>query len=219
MRDDPARRLSQEIIVACTRLHARNMLAGADGNISVRLSDDRILITPTGIAKAFMQPGQMAVINLAGDVLAGQPSSEKWMHLQILRQCPQAMAVVHAHPPTAIAWSIARPDLDQLPADCLSEVILATGGIPFVPYARPGTQDMASALQPYLPRHRALILRSHGAVTWGCDLAEACRGMERIEHSAQILAAAAQLGELRPLPAAELAHLHTLRKTIGERLL
>lgn len=219
MRDELARRLSQEVIVVCTRLHARNMLAGADGNVSVRISDDEILITPTGMAKAFMEADQMAVINLAGDVLVGRPSSERLMHLQIFRQCPQAMAVVHAHPATAIAWSIARPDLDQLPSDCLSEVILATGGIPFVPYARPGTSDMANALRPYLPQYRAMILRSHGAVSWGCDLAEAYRGMERIEHSAQILAAASQLGSLHALPAAELAYLRGLRKTIGDILL
>jgi L-fuculose-phosphate aldolase len=219
MADERTRQLSQHIVLTCARLHARNMLAGADGNISVRLSDDEILITPTGIAKAFMEPHEMAVINLAGDILSGKPSSERWMHLQILRQCPQAMAVVHAHPPTAIAWSIARPDLDELPCDCLSEVIIATGGIPFVPYARPGTADMATALQPFLPQYRAMILRAHGAVAWGGDLAEAHRGMERIEHSAQILARAAQLGTLHALPAEELDHLRALRKSIGEVLL
>ncbi len=219
MRSATQRAIAQDIISTCARLHARNMLAGADGNVSVRVSDNEILITPTGIAKAFMEPDQVAVINLAGDILAGKPSSERWMHLQIFRQCPQARAIVHAHPPTAIAWSIARPDLDQLPCDCLSEVILATGGIPFVPYARPGTTDMADVLLPYLPDFRALVLRAHGAVAWGCDLAEAYRGMERIEHSAQILAAAVQLGGLHPLPAQELAHLHALRKEIGHVLL
>ena len=195
------------------------MLAGADGNISLRISDQEILITPTAIAKAFMAPGQMAVINLAGDILAGKPSSERWMHLQIFRQCPDAVAIVHAHPPTAIAWSIARPDLDQLPCDCLSEVILAAGRIPFVPYARPGTAQMGDVLQPFLPHHRAMILRAHGALAWGADLDEAYRGMERIEHSAQILATAVQLGGLHPLPAEEIAYLHALRKKIGEVLL
>lgn len=219
MHRDLARHLSQEIVVACSRLHARNMLAGADGNISVRVSNDEILITPSGIAKAFMTPDQMAVINLAGDVLVGKPSSERWMHLQIFRQCPQAMAIVHAHPPTAIAWSIARPDLDQLPCGCLSEVILATGGIPFVPYARPGTAQMADVLMPFLPRHRAMILRAHGALAWGADLDEAYRGMERIEHSAQILAAAMQLGGLHALPAEEVAYLGAQRLKMGDILL
>lgn len=214
-----AQRVSREIVEICRRLHSRNMLAGADGNISYRVSDEEILITPSGIAKAFMNEEQMAVINLNNEIISGKPSSERLMHLEIFRSCPQATAIVHAHPPTAIAWSIARPDLQQLPSDCLSEVILAAGDIPFVPYARPGTEQMATALKPYLPQHRAMILRAHGALAWGGDLDEAYRGMERIEHSAQILATAQKLGGLHPLPAAEVEYLYQLRRQIGEVLL
>jgi L-fuculose-phosphate aldolase len=214
-----ANSIAQKIVDICKRLHARNMLAAADGNISYRISDDEILITPSGIAKAFMNPEQMAVINLKGEVLEGKPSTEKLMHLEIFKASPKARAVVHAHPPTAIAWSIAQPHLRKLPSECLSEVILATGDIPFVPYARPGTQQMGDNLKPYVPQHRAMILRNHGAVAWGEDLDEAYRGMERIEHSAQILASAQKLGGLFPLPKEEIEYLYELRKKIGEVLL
>jgi len=195
------------------------MLAGADGNISYRISDDEILITPSGIAKGFMRPEEMAVINLKNEILKGHPSSERLMHLEVFRSSPKVKAIVHAHPPTAIAWSIARPEMQKLPSDCLSEVILATGDIPFVSYARPGTEQMGEVLRPFLPQHRALILRSHGALAWGESLAEAYRGMERIEHSAQILATAQQLGGLHPLPPSEVAYLYELRKKIGDVLL
>jgi len=214
-----AQRIASNIVEICERLHNRNMLAAADGNISYRLSDDEILITPSGIAKAFMNAEQIAVINLKGEVLSGKPSSERLMHLEIFRATPKARAVIHAHPPTAIAWSIAQPTLIKLPSDCLSEVILATGDIPFVPYARPGTEQMGAVLKPFLPQHRALILRNHGAVTWGEDLDEAYRGMERIEHSAQILAAAKQIGTLHSLPKEEIEYLYELRKKIGDILL
>ena len=214
-----AQRMKKQIVEICQRLHARNMLAGADGNISYRMTDQEILITPSGISKAFMDAEQMAVININGDTLEGKPSSEKLMHLEIFRRCPQAKAVVHAHPPTAIAWTVARPDLEKLPSNCLSEVILATGDIPFVPYARPGTSSMGEVLVPYLPQHQALILRNHGAVCWGADLEEAYRGMERIEHSAQILATAEKLGGLKPLPQEEIDYLYELRKKIGNILL
>lgn len=212
-------RIARDIVTVCERLHARNMLAAADGNISYRISDDEILITPSGIAKAFMEPEQMAVINIKGEILQGKPSTERLMHLEIYKSSPKARAVVHAHPPTAIAWSIAVPELQQLPSDCLSEVILATGNIPFVPYARPGTEQMGLVLKNYLPKHRAMILRAHGAVAWGEELDEAYRGMERIEHSAQILATAKQLGGLTKLPLEEIEYLHELRKKIGEVLL
>ncbi len=210
---------AQHIVEICQRLHGRNMLAAADGNVSYRISDSEILITPSGIAKAFMHSDQMAVINLEGQIITGKPSSERLMHLEIFKSCPEAKAIVHAHPPTAIAWSIARPDLNQLPSDCLSEVILATGDIPFVPYARPGTEQMGLVLRPFLPKHRAMILRNHGAIAWGESLEEAYRGMERIEHSAQILSYAQQLGGLKPLPADEIEFLYELRKKIGNILL
>ena len=203
----------------CQRLYARNMLAAADGNVSVRLSDERILFTPSGRQKAFIAPEDVAVVSLSGDVVGGKPSAERDMHLAIYRRCPQARAVVHAHPPHAVAWSVARPELAELPCDSLSEVILGAGRIPIVPYARPTTRDMGEALHPHLPATRALILARHGAVCWGETLEEALGGMERVEHSAQILWLAETLGGARPLPAEELAALREMRAGLGGKLL
>ncbi len=141
------------------------------------------------------------------------------MHLEVYRRCPAARAVIHAHPPTAVAWTVAQPNLKELPSECLSEVILATGSIPIAPYARPGTQNMGDVLVPFLPQHRALILARHGALTWGEDLEEAYRGMERIEHSAQTLKLAHDLGGLTTLPEGEIKYLKELRKKLGDTLL
>lgn len=211
--------LKTQIVSACKRLYDRNCLAAADGNISVRLSDNEILITPSGVAKAFMDPEQMAVINLEGQVLSGRPSGERQMHLAIYRKCPLAKSVVHAHPPHAIAWSVAEPKLTELPNDVLSEVVLAAGRIPIVSYARPTTGDMGIQLEPFLPVHRLMILERHGAVAWGETLEEATNGLERLEHSAQILWLAQTLGPLRRLPAEEFAVLKKMRSEFGEKLL
>lgn len=213
------RQICEDIITVARRLHQKNMLAAADGNISWRINEDEVLITPSGVSKAFMRPEDMALVSLDDRVLCGKPSSERLMHLQIYRQCPQAKAVVHAHPPTAIAWSIARPDLACLPSHALSEVILSCGDIPFVPYARPGSQAMGENLTCFLPRYRALILTRHGALAWGESLEEAWKGMERIEHSAEILWKAVTLGGLTFLPDDEIAALRILRQRIGDRLL
>lgn len=211
--------LRAQMLQVCRRLYDRNMLAAADGNVSVRLSDNRILITPSGVAKAFASSEQIAVMNLQGEVLSGEPSGERLMHLEIYRSCPLARAVVHAHPPHAIAWSLAKPALGELPCEHLSEVILGAGRIPFVPYARPSTEEMGSVLRPFLPRCRAMILTRHGAVTWGESLDEAVNGMERVEHSAQILWLAENIGGSTPLPPEEVAVLRTMREKMGERLL
>ena len=210
---------ADHILEICKRLHHRNMLAAADGNISVKLKNNQIMITPSGVSKAFMNSEAMAIMENDGTTIHGHPSSEKLMHLEVFKNCPKAVCVVHAHPVTATAWSIAQPNLKQLPAEALSEVILATGGIPIVPYARPGTLEMGSVLKEYLPQHRALILRRHGALAWGESIEEAYRGMERIEHSAQVLMAAHIMGGVTHLLPEEIQYLHEMRKQIGEVLL
>lgn len=211
--------IKKAIVRYCQMLHKKNMLAAADGNLSYRINDAFILITPTGVPKAFIKPEDIAVIDLANNILEGKPSGERLMHLEVYRKCPLAKAVVHAHPPTAIAWSVACPDLEELPSESLSEVILAAGKIPFVPYARPGGISMGTNLHPFLPQCRAMILSRHGALTWGESLLEAYVGMERLEHSAEILYKAKTLGQLTTLPADEVTALKDMRRQMGEKLL
>lgn len=207
------------IAEVCRRLHARNLLASADGNVSVRLSDEEILFTPTGVNKAYLNEKDLAVVTLDNRVLKGNPSGERLMHLEVYRRCPRARAIVHAHPPTAIAWTVARPDLNELPAEALSELILALGSIPIAPYARPGTAEMGTILAPYLPGSRVILLARHGALSWGEDLEEAYNGMERLEHVAIILKNAHDLGGLTFLPKEEVVALKEMRSRMGERSL
>lgn len=210
--------IRKEIIRYCRSLHDRNMLAAGDGNLSVRLDAERIIITPSGKNKAFIDPSDLAVLKLDGQVVKGSPSSEFHMHLEIYRARPDARAVVHAHPPIAIAWSVSFPELRELPFEALPEVILATGTVPIVPYVCPGTRAVGEALLPYLtanPPRKVMILGRHGAVAWGATLQEAYDGIERVEHSAQILKAARELGGLTPLSLAELDELRRLRASKG----
>lgn len=211
--------MKTKILDICKRLHNKGLLSAADGNISYKISDHEILITPSGISKAFMTEDDIALITIDNQIIKGHPSSERLMHLEVYKNCPEAKAVIHAHPTTAIALSIAQPTWKKLPSECLSEVILACGDIPFVDYARPGTLDMGTVLLPYLPNHKAMILKRHGALTWGGDLEECYRGMERIENSAQIVGQALIYGGLHPLPQDEIDYLYQLRKKIGNVLL
>ena len=213
------REFGQAIQKIAKRLHARNLLAAADGNISFRESNSKIWITPTGVAKSEMAANDIACVTLENQILRGKPSGERLMHLAIYQLVPEAKAVVHAHPPTAIAWSLARPEMTELPSDVLPEVILAVGGIPIAPYARPGTEDMGKVLKKFLPEHRALVLARHGGIAWGETLEEAYTGIERMEHSAQILWLAHTLGKPTALPKEELEALRALRNQIGPRIL
>lgn len=211
--------LRVQMIDAAKRLHQRNMLASADGNISYRIDYNRILITPAGKAKILISPEDIAVITLDNQILEGTPSSERLMHLAVYAHCPEARCVVHAHPPTAIAWTIARPALTELPNRSLSELIIAVGKVPIVPYARPGTAAMGEVLLPFLNTSRVMILARHGALAWGESVDEATNGLERVEHTAEILWRAEQLGGISDLPDEEIDFLQTLRAKLGHRIL
>jgi len=208
----------REILEVCQRLHERGWLAACDGNISYR-TDSSIIMTPSGRHKGFIKESDLTEVTIENEVLKGTPSSERLMHLAIYQHCPKAKAVVHAHPPIAIAWTIAQPEMKELPAECISELILAVGAIPVVPYARPGTQDMGNVLLPFIPKHRAMILARHGAVAWGETLEEAYYGIERLEHSAKILFYAKALGGLTMLPPEEVNHLREMRARGTEKIL
>ncbi|MBF2054412.1 MAG: class II aldolase/adducin family protein [Candidatus Sericytochromatia bacterium] len=209
---------SQELIAAAQQLYQKNLLAAADGNLSYRHSEQEILITPSGLSKAHLQAEDMAIISPDNHILQGTPSSERLMHLAIYKQTP-AKAVVHAHPPHAIALSLARPHWQALPIDSLPEVILAAGSVPIVPYARPGSIEMGEVLTPFLPHCRLMILARHGAVCWGDSLAEATQGIERLEQICQILYLSESLGGARPLPSEEIDALKALRQKIGDRII
>ncbi len=211
--------IKHQIIDVCKRLYQKNLLASGDGNVSYRVSDSEILITPSGLPKAFLQPEDMCLMDISGNILSGTPSSERLMHLQVYKSCPDAKAVVHAHPPHAVAWTIAFPSHKELPNTCLAEIILATGKIPIVPYARPSTQDMGDQLIPFVQDCRVMILARHGGLAWGESLQEAWMGMERLEHAAQMLYLANSLNELTHLSEVEIEALKEMRKKIGPRTL
>ncbi len=211
--------LLDEVIEACRSLHAQGLLAAADGNVSVRLENGSIAITPRGVPKASLRRQDFAVLEPDGTVLRGAPSSERLMHLAVYRAAPEAQAVVHAHPVTAIAWSLANPEAKELPSSALPEVILAAGRIPLVPMATPGTEEMGTLLAPYLPGHRLMILARHGGLAWGGSVREAAGGIERLEQVAKILLAAEAFGGAKPLAEAEVAELRALRAQLGPRLI
>ncbi|NWJ39457.1 MAG: class II aldolase/adducin family protein [Geothrix sp.] len=211
--------LLHDLLDACRRLHAGGLLAASDGNLSMRLPNGLIAMTPSGVPKAKVQLGDLAYLQLDGTIQAGRPSSERAMHLAIYRAVPEAKAIVHAHPPTAIAWSLARPELEELPSDGLPEVILAAGRIPIVPMALPGTEAMGANLLPFLPAHRLMILARHGGLCWGGHMDEAAGGMERLEQVATILWKAETLGGAKPLSVPELEELRALRARLGPKII
>ena len=213
------RLIREEIIKTATMLHQKNMLAACDGNISYRCDDNTILITPSGKPKFLLEEKDIAVIDINGKVIKGKPSSEMLMHLEVYRMRAEAKAVIHAHPPTAVAYSIAHPDAEEIPGKSFSELILAVGKLPIVPFQMPGSPEMGTALHPYIKNSKVMVLARHGAISFGEDLVEAYNGMERLEHSCEILLKAKRFGAVTELDDQTIDALHAMRKKIGDKTL
>ena len=201
---------ARRMALCCQRLAAGGLLAGRDGNLSVRLGRDRVLVTPRNVIKALATARDMVEVDLAGRKRRGRrnPTSELDLHLRILQRRPDVGAVVHAHPPTATGFAVAG---EEIPANLLPELIFLVGRVPLVPYGTPGTPELGDRVAPYLDEHDALLLANHGAVTMGRTLDEAWIRMESLEHAARIIMAARALGEPRPLDPAAVQRLEALR--------
>jgi len=195
--------------------YEKNFIVGADGNLSTRLADGTILITPAGAMKGFLEPHHIAHVDATGRSVDDGPraSSEVGIHLVSYRERPEIRAVVHTHPPHAVALSIAEIDL-TLPV--IPEIIVTIGGTPTTPYATPGTDELPESIRDVVRCSDTLIMKNHGAVTLGTNLMDAFKKLDMIEHTARILWLAHTVrGGVEPLPREAVEKLLATRRDLG----
>jgi len=203
----------REEIAAYGRLvYAQGLVSGASGNLSARVDADHILVTPSGCHKGMLDAADLLLYNLKTGQTAGEtkikPSSEIRMHTYVYQHRPDIQAVIHAHPPYAVALSVAGISLEEL---VLPELVLALGEIVDCGYATPTTEDVVQAMkQPVQEGHNALILARHGSVTLGKSMQEAFCRLETVEHVAEVTAIARSIGKVSILPQEEINKLKNL---------
>ena len=207
-------RLREDLIWVCRQLDRKGLIAATDGNVSCRLGEKSLLVTPAGTCKAELEPGELLITDLEGRVLQGRgvPSSEIRMHLLVYAKRADVQAAVHAHPPLLTAFTLAGlPFL----AETLPEVCLNIGPVATAPYATPSTEEVPAAISRFIGSHQAVLLERHGSLTLGKDLREAYFRLEKLEHAAHVLLYARLLGQQMPAPlsAAELSKLSRMLKT------
>lgn len=192
------------------RLYQRGLCSGHDGNLSIRLSDDRVLCTPTGVCKGFLVPDDLCVVGMSGNQLSGPRArtTEILLHLEIYAGRPDVLAVVHSHPPHATAFAISA---EPFPAGLLAEAAFCFGEVPTAPYAQPGTLQFAQTVTPFLPGTCAILLANHGTVTFAESIDKAWALTESLENCARTFLAAKCLGKPSPLSDAARAGLNRLR--------
>jgi L-fuculose-phosphate aldolase len=179
-------------------LYRLGFMPGTSGNLSVRLNDQRLLVTPTGVSKFLLRSADMVIVDLQGRQLDGyrKVTSEVSMHLAVYRHRDDVTAVIHSHPPVATAFACVGRGLDEM---LCQEAVMTLGEVPLATYATTGTEEVAASLAPFIPDHDAILMANHGAVSYGGTLLQAFQKMEIVEHLAQIALVAHQLGAPRIL--------------------
>ncbi len=205
--------IKKQIIEIGRRIWLRGYVAANDGNISVRLNENEVLTTATGVSKGFMTDEMIIRIDMEGKVLDRnakfKPSSEAKMHLEVYKERPDVNAVVHAHPPYCTSFAVAGIPLDRC---VLPEAIIVIGSVPIAEYGMPSTMEIPEKIRPHIKNSDAILLQNHGAITVGSDVMNAYFKMETLEHTAHIIWNAVQLGNVNVLPQKEAERLMALRE-------
>lgn len=208
--------IKQQICDIGKRIYDRRMVASNDGNISVRISENEYLCTPTGVSKGFMTPEYICKIDGEGNVLEAnegfRPSSEIKMHLRVYAKRPDVKAVVHAHPIFATSFAIAGIPLTQ---PIMPEAVIALGEVPIAEYGTPSTKEIPDAVEKYLPYYDAVLLANHGALSYSDSLLAAYHKMESLEFYAELLFRSRQLGGPKEFTNDQVKRLYEIRRKFG----
>lgn len=181
-------RLRYEMAKVGRSLFLRGLSGGSSGNLSVRLPDGRLLVTPTGSGLGDLEPDRLSLLDAQGCLVSGPPpTKEVPMHLACYAADARHGAVVHLHSPYAVALSCLE-GLD--PADCLAPFtpyfVMRIGRLPLAPYRKPGSPAMGDDMRRLLPGHTAVLLANHGCTVCGASLAEAAANAEELEAAARL---------------------------------
>ncbi len=210
--------LKESLLATCRKLSEHDFVAATDGNVSLRLADGRILVTPSARNKADVELEELIIVGMDGSVLEGigRPSTEFAMHSFIYGVRPDVRAVVHAHPPFATSFAAARIPLANL---VFPEVIVTLGKIPLADYATPSTPEVVASIEPLVKEYDAIMLANHGVVTCGSSLDDAYNKMEKVEHTAKIAFLVNQLGGPKELTRQQIERLASVsERSYGKRI-
>src|SRR6476646_2743015 len=207
-------KLKEQMCEIGRKIWLKGFCAGNEGNHSFRLSEDRVLCTPSLISKGNLKPDDMCVVDLEGKQISGKRkrTSEILLHLTIYKARPDVRAVIHSHPPHATAFAVA--DI-ELPTCIHPEAEVFLGPVKTAKYVTPGDTRLGESIEPFIKESNTILLGNHGVVCYGPDLEDAYYKLEIVDAYARILLLTKQLGSIRPLDASEMKDLLALKTKFG----
>ncbi len=191
----------EELVKICKMLYDRQLTVSAGGNMSVRINDSEILITPSGRNKGMLEPEDIVLIDSKGKVLSeGKPSIEHKFHLALYNMNYDTNAVIHCHPLHCVTLAVKK---EPIKSNITPEGVLLLGEVPMIDYYTPGSKKLVEAVAS-VGQYKAILMERHGAITQGRNLEEAYNRMEELEFQARL-----QLlcGDVEDLPKREIKKL------------
>ncbi len=201
----------KELIEICHKVYANKFVAAHDGNLSIRISENEILITPSGKCKGELREEDLIIIDNDGNLIEGnsKPSTENKIHLFAYKNRNDINAVVHCHPVYSTAFAVFGEGFEN---PVLPEVVLTLGKIPLCKYGTPSTNEVTDSMIPYIKESSAMLLQNHGALTLGKNIKDAYFKMEKLEQYAQIIFLARTLGGEKSLSKENIERLASISK-------
>jgi L-fuculose-phosphate aldolase len=205
--------LRKELLDICHKVYEKEYVSAYDGNLSIRINNETILITPSGKNKGDLVEADFQVIDYRGNLLEGEGkvSTEAKLHLFAYKHRSEINSVVHCHPVYATAFATAGEGFTRA---VFPEVALGLGKVPLCKYATPSTDELAESMLPYIEYAWVFLLENHGAVSLGKDISGAYFRMEKLEHAAKTLFLARQLGREKIIPLLKLKELYSIAEEV-----
>jgi L-fuculose-phosphate aldolase len=209
--------IKQEMCEVGHRIWMKSFCAGNEGNHSVRIGEDRVLSTPTGISKGFLRPDQITVVDMAGNQVDKENkhkrTSEILLHLEIYKKRPDVKAVIHSHPPHATAFAVADV---PIPEGIHPEAEVFLGKVATAKYTTPGYKAVGESVCALVgPDTNTVMMGNHGSVSFGPSLMEAYYKLEILDAYCRILLLAKQVGRVNPLTQSQMVELLKVKANFG----
>ncbi|MBE5760610.1 MAG: class II aldolase/adducin family protein [Clostridiales bacterium] len=207
-----------ELVEAAHKTDAKGFVTSQGGNLSFRVDENVVLITPTKVAKRSVQFDDVCIVDMDGNTLFAstgrKPTGELPFHLRILKKRPDIKAVLHAHPPVLTGFAITGQD--YMERAFLPEPVIEVGPMLMVPYAEPLSDELAEMFDAYVERSNGFLMENHGAIMCSYEgIGRALELLEMMEAAAQSILVAVQLGNAKTIPLEDVKNLDRTIKTRG----
>jgi L-fuculose-phosphate aldolase len=215
---DIIKKKRSDLLKVVKELDSKGFMCGSSGNISIKIDDDRYLITPSGVPVFILKEEDILLIDSEGSTINARgdglkASSEVLMHLLCYKKKAGIRSVIHSHAPSASAFAISGKGLDLC---VMPEIIMVLGQIPLVPYMTPATGDLAGIVSDYIQKgHRAVLLENHGVLVTGNDVFDACNNLTLVETYAKTYINALSIGNVNTLSGKQVERLNELKKGLN----